>query len=114
MVYAIPIFKNGRCFLRFKSTANAPVVIDKVLLTPEFSGGGVPQILKQNIGLEPDQEIDYEVTDALVEYVAASTPEERITKIRFLLGFTPDDPDQPQGIYTVTSKGKNIVAFEGR
>jgi hypothetical protein len=112
MVYAIPRFENGRCILRFRSTGSAPVVLKTITIRREpFYGGAVPQILTEGIKLNPNQDVDYDVTQALIDHVAVNEPEQRTTILHFDLGYAPKDPDQPEGSYTVVSRGKNIVDF---
>jgi hypothetical protein len=81
-----------------------------VIIREPFFGGAVPQILKQSLDLPPNRDVDFDVTEALVEYVATGGPEERITRIHFNLSYKPKD-DQPDGLYEVVSRGKTVVAF---
>jgi hypothetical protein len=111
MVYAIPIFENNRCLLRFKNTRPETVTLTHVIIRREpFFAGAVPQILKEQIKLPPNLEVDFDVTDALLEHVATSGTEERLTRIHFDLSYEPED-DQPDGLYEVVSRGKAIIAF---
>ncbi len=75
-----------------------------------FYGGAVPQILKKQIELPPDKDVIYDVTEALIEHVTTDAPEERTTRIHFDLTYTPED-NQPEGLYEVVSRGKEIIDF---
>src|SRR5436190_17095282 len=99
MVFALPIFKDGRCFLRFKNDADAPVILTHILIRPdEFIGGAVPQILKNPIDLPVGEKVDYEITDALIQHVVRDE-EEHTMDVHFDLLYTPRDDRQPDGLY---------------
>ena len=112
MVFAFPIFKDGRCFLRFKNDAEESVTMTHIIIRPDaFVGGAVPQILKNPIDLPVGEKIDYDVTEALLQHVAKDDDEECTTQIHFDLSYTPKDKDQPDGLYRVVSRGKQIIGF---
>jgi hypothetical protein len=114
MLFALPKFENGKCLLQFINTRTEPVVLKRIVIRREpFVGIAVPQILKANLLIPADQKIEYDITAALIDHVAASTPEERTTDLHFYISYQPKD-DQPDVLYRVVSRGKNIVEFSSR
>ena len=112
MIYAIPVFENGKCYLRFSSNSKDRVVIKSIVIGREPSiGGASPQILEPNIEIYPGREIEYDLTNALIKHVAVNTLEERVSIVHSEFGCSPQDDDQPEGIYRVVSQGKSIAAF---
>jgi hypothetical protein len=112
MVFAYPIFDDGRSVLRFKNTAKESVTLTHVIIRPDaFVGGAVPQILKSPVDLPVAEEVDCDITNALIQYVANDDDTERTTGVHFDLSYTPKDDDQPDGLYFVTSRGRKIIGF---
>jgi len=113
MILAIPIFENGKCYLRLSTTSTEGVVLRSIVIRREpFFEEAAPQILEPNIQVNPGQQIDYDVTNALIRHVAVNTLEERANNLHFDLGYTPRDDDQPEEVYRVVSRGKSIVSFD--
>jgi hypothetical protein len=87
------------------------VTVTHIVIEAETVPGGSPELLKGHpLELPPNVNKDFDVTDALIEYVAASDPEERVTLVRFDLSYEGEE-EKTDAQYTVISRGKSIVAF---
>jgi hypothetical protein len=112
MVYAFPVFENGKCKLRFRNTKPEPVTLKKIVIRQEpFIGGAVPQILNEDILLPPNREVEYEITNSLIKYLPLHDPQKHRIGMHFDLTYEPKDDAQPEGLYWIQIVEKKITGF---
>jgi hypothetical protein len=110
IVRALPEFESGHAELILRNDSGSTVQVATVLVG---SVGAQRSLLPSPVALDPDQEVEIDLTWALEKLFNPNINSEQESVVQILLNLEPEPPSQPPpGRYRVRFHSGHLIAFE--